>query len=111
MTQFPQFMGLDQRSDILRQAIEIAHLETCEETGQPGFIYTFLLFLHFWVNIVLPSNGFFLILKGGVISPPVTSQLPLLSTHVLMGTVCIPIRKSEFDNFMFSVLLDNVLVR
>jgi hypothetical protein len=47
MTQFPQFMGLDQRSDILRQAIEIAHLETCEETGQPGFIYTFLLFLHF----------------------------------------------------------------
>jgi hypothetical protein len=43
MTQFPQFMALDQRSEILRQAIEIAHLETCEENGQPGFIFTLSL--------------------------------------------------------------------
>ena len=41
MTQFPQFMALDSRSDILRQVVELAHLETCEENRQPGSIDTF----------------------------------------------------------------------
>ena len=42
--------------------------------------------------IVLPSNGFFLILKGGVTSPPNTSQLPQLSSQIHMGTVRLTIR-------------------
>lgn len=62
MTQFPQFMALDPRADLLRQAIEIAHLEICEENRQP----------------VLPSNGYFFILKGSVIPPAVNSHLPPL---------------------------------
>jgi hypothetical protein len=47
MTQFPQFMALDPKPDLLRQAIEAAHLEMCEDNRQPGlilhsiFLYTF----------------------------------------------------------------------
>ncbi|CAF3902101.1 unnamed protein product [Rotaria sp. Silwood2] len=70
MTQFPQFLALDQRSNLLRQTIEVAHLEICEDNRQP----------------VLPSNGFFLILKGGVTSPPVTSQFPPLAYQIPLGT-------------------------
>jgi len=44
MTQFPEFMALDQRPEILRQAIETAHLEICEENRQPGFIISFGFF-------------------------------------------------------------------
>ncbi|CAF4857376.1 unnamed protein product [Rotaria sp. Silwood1] len=73
MTQFPQFLALDQRSNLLRQAIEIAHLELCEDHRQP----------------VLPSNGFFLILKGGVTSPPITSQFPPLVSQIHMGTLTV----------------------
>lgn len=40
MTQFPQFMALDPRPELLRQIIEIAHLEICEENRQPGFIFS-----------------------------------------------------------------------
>jgi hypothetical protein len=36
MTQFPDFMILDQRPAMLRKAIELAHLELCEENHQPG---------------------------------------------------------------------------
>ncbi|CAF0858697.1 unnamed protein product [Rotaria sordida] len=73
MTQFPQFLALDQRSNLLRQAIEIAHLEICEDKRQP----------------VIPSNGFFLILKGGVTSPPITSQFPPLASQIPMGTLTV----------------------
>ena len=37
MTQFHQFMALDPRPGLLRQAIEVAHLEICEDIRQPGF--------------------------------------------------------------------------
>ncbi|CAF3004353.1 unnamed protein product [Rotaria sp. Silwood2] len=73
MTQFPQFLALDQRSNLLRQTIEVAHLEICEDNRQP----------------VLPSNGFFLILKGGVTSPPVTSQFPPLAYQIPLGTLTV----------------------
>ncbi|CAF4294907.1 unnamed protein product, partial [Adineta steineri] len=66
MSQFPEFMALDQRPEILREAIELAHLDLCEENQQP----------------VLPSNGYFFILKGGVTSPLTTSELPPLSSHI-----------------------------
>ncbi len=38
MTQFSDFMILDQRPGMLRQAIQLAHLEICEENHQPGYI-------------------------------------------------------------------------
>lgn len=37
LKQFPQFMALDHRLDVLRQLVEVAHLELCEEVKQPGF--------------------------------------------------------------------------
>ncbi|CAF3321784.1 unnamed protein product [Rotaria socialis] len=73
MTQFPQFMAIDQRPKLLRQAIEIAHFEICDDIRQP----------------VLPSNGFFLILKGGVSPPPVTSEFPSLVHQIPMGTLTV----------------------
>lgn len=36
MSQFSQFMALDPRPGLLRQAIEIAHLEFCDDVRQPG---------------------------------------------------------------------------
>ena len=36
MAQFPEFMALDPRAEILREAIELAHLEICHEEKQPG---------------------------------------------------------------------------
>jgi hypothetical protein len=47
MTQFPQFMALDPRPDLLRQAIETAHLEICEENRQPGFISNYFLLIFY----------------------------------------------------------------
>ncbi len=48
MTKIPQFMALDHRSGVLRQAIEIIHLEICEENRQPGFSLSLLRFFpHF----------------------------------------------------------------
>ncbi len=44
MTQFPEFMALDPKPDLLRQAIEVAHLEICEESRQPGLILQFVFF-------------------------------------------------------------------
>ncbi|CAF0878140.1 unnamed protein product [Didymodactylos carnosus] len=50
LSQFEQFMSLDQ-PDILKHAVQIAHIEVCSESKQP----------------VLGSTGFYLILKGSVI--------------------------------------------
>jgi len=50
MTQFPQFMAIDQRPDLLRQAIELAHLEICEESRQPGFILSYQFFTFFRIK-------------------------------------------------------------
>jgi hypothetical protein len=88
MTQFPQFMAIDQRPNLLRQAIELAHLEICEENRQPGYIFSSRFFYILSNKIlVLPSNGFFFILKGGVTSPPITSQFPSLSSQMPTGPV------------------------
>jgi len=36
----------------------------------------------------MPSNGFFFILKGSVIPPPVISEFPLLTSEIPTGPVC-----------------------
>lgn len=38
MTQFPEFMALDQRPDLLKQAIETAYLEISDDIRQPGLL-------------------------------------------------------------------------
>ncbi|UJR26950.1 hypothetical protein I4U23_008258 [Adineta vaga] len=73
MTQFAEFRALDQRAEILREAIELAHLEICEEDKQP----------------ILPTNGYFFILKGGVTSPSSTSELPPLSSPIPIQTLTV----------------------
>ncbi|CAF0735528.1 unnamed protein product [Adineta ricciae] len=73
MSQFPEFMALDPRAEILREAIELAHLEICYEANQP----------------VLPTNGYFFILKGGITTLPPSSQLPPLSSPPSIQTLTI----------------------
>ena len=43
LKQFPRFMSLDNRTDLLRQVVEVAHLEICDENKQPGE-YSSILF-------------------------------------------------------------------
>ena len=49
MSKFSDFMALDHRSDLLRRAIESAHLEMCEDNRQPSLSSQdfFLIFVHF----------------------------------------------------------------
>ncbi|CAF1496626.1 unnamed protein product [Adineta ricciae] len=74
MAQFPEFMALDPRAEILREAIELAHLEICHEDKQP----------------VLPTNGYFFILKGGITTPSLpSSELPPLSSPPPIQTLTV----------------------
>ena len=101
LQKFPDFMSLDPRKELLRQIAEITHLEICDEIKQPGLSYRwiFQFIFIFLIHLVLPSAGFFLVLKGSVIWQSGNAEAPISSEGAASDKVC------SFDCLILIILL------